>query len=88
MYASYFAVTEHNATLCQAMHIAMGYVRGSGLAGKIKDPEDLVATTISEAWRSGVKRPIALADAAIVGAEKAAEFGTLPSLFPSLINPS
>ena len=81
MYARHFPITESNPDLCQAMSIAMGYVRGTGLAGKFVNPEALVATAITCAWKRGTRHPIALANAAIVCAEQTAKLGHLPNQF-------
>jgi len=81
MYAAHFPITEVNPDLCEAMSIAMGYVRGTGLAGKFVNPEALVATAITSAWRRGMRHPIALANAGILCAEQTANLGRLPDLF-------
>ena len=62
MYAAHFPVTESNPDLCKAMAIAMGYVRGAGLA------DHLLNLTVScsgnlNAWELGIRHPIALANA-------------------------
>jgi hypothetical protein len=80
-YAAHFPITESNPDLCQAMNIAMGYVRGTGLAERFLNPEALVAAAISNAWKLGVRHPIALANAGIVCAERTANAGYLPDLF-------
>jgi hypothetical protein len=81
MYAAHFPITENNPDLCQAMSIAMGYVRGTGLADRFLNPEALVAAAITNAWQSGIKHPIALANEGIVCAERTAKHGHLPDLF-------
>jgi hypothetical protein len=81
MYAAHFPIVEGNPDLCQAMSIAMGYVRGTGLAARFLNPEALVAAAISNAWQSGMRHPIALANAGIVCAERTANAGYLPDLF-------
>jgi hypothetical protein len=80
-FAAHFPITESNPHLCQAMSIAMGYVRGTGLADRFLNPEALVAAAITNAWESGIRHPIALANAGIVCAERTAELGHLPDLF-------
>jgi len=85
MYAAYFSITENNPDQCQAMCIAMGYLRGSGLVEEFHNPEMLVATAVSNAWKGGVRHPIRLANAAIVCAERTAGFGPVPDLFKMLI---
>jgi hypothetical protein len=82
MYALYFPVNENHPALCQAMDIAMNYVRGSGLAEQFQNPECLVATAIDHAWRRGVRHLLLLANEGIVVAEQTAGLGSLPSLFP------
>jgi hypothetical protein len=84
MYAAHFPVTQDPA-LCRAMQIAMEYVRAVGLAEKFNNPEALVATGISTAWESGVRHPIALANAGIVCAERTANLGRLPSMYVRLV---
>jgi hypothetical protein len=84
-YAAHFPITESNPDLCKAMSIAMGYVRGSGLIDKFLNPEMLVAAAISNAWESGVRHPIALANAGIVCAERTAKLGHLPDVFKILM---
>jgi hypothetical protein len=69
MYAAHFPVTESNPRLAQAMDIAMGYLRGTGLAEKFINPEALIAAAILNAWASGVRHQIALANTGIVCAE-------------------
>jgi len=81
MYARHFPITESNPDQCQAMSIAMGYVRGTGLAESFLNPEALVAAAISNAWETGIRHPIALANAGIVCAERTAKLGHLPDLF-------
>ena len=80
-FAAHFPITESNPHLCQAMSIAMAYVRGTGLADRFLNPEALVAAAITNAWESGIRHPIALANAGIVCAERTAELGHLPDLF-------
>ena len=70
MYAAYFSITESTPNQCQAMCIAMGYLQGTGMLDKQHNPEMLVATAISNAWKAGVRHPIRLANAAIVCAER------------------
>ena len=53
MYARHFPITESNPDLCQAMSIAMDYVRGTGLAERFLNPEALVAAAISNACDTG-----------------------------------
>jgi hypothetical protein len=84
-YAAYFPITESNPDLCEAMSIAMGYVHGSGLTEKFLNPEMLVAAAISNAWESGIRHPIALANAGIVCAERTAKLGHLPDFFKMLV---
>jgi hypothetical protein len=84
-YAAHFPITETNADLCQAMNIAMGYVRGTGLADRFLNPEALVAAAILNAWASGVRHRIRLANAGIVCAERTANAGHLPDLFKMLM---
>jgi hypothetical protein len=81
MYARHFPITESNPDLCQAMSIAMGYVRRAGLAERFLNPEALVAAAISNAWETGIRHPMALANAGIVFAERTAKLGHLPDLF-------
>jgi len=80
-YAAHFPVSESTPDLCRAMSIAMNYVHGTGLLGKITHPEAVVATAISNAWKSGTRHPLALANAGIVCAERTAKAGSLPDLF-------
>jgi hypothetical protein len=75
----------HKILLSAAMQIAMEYVRAVGLAEKFNNPEALVATGISTAWESGVRHPIALANAGIVCAERTANLGRLPSMYVRLV---
>ena len=84
-YAAYFPITESNPDLCEAMSIAMGYVHGSGLTEKFLNPEMLVAAAISNAWESGIRHPIALANAGIDCAERTAKLGHLPDFFKMLV---
>jgi hypothetical protein len=83
--ATYFSITESNPALAQAMEIAMGFLRGSGLSEEFVNPENLAAAAIWDAWQSGVRHPIALANAAIVCAEQTAKLGQIPSVFARLI---
>ena len=85
MYAAYFPITENNPGQCQAMRIAMGYLHETGLVHKIPNPEMLVATAISDAWKGGMRHPIRLANEGIVCAERTANLGRVPSTFPRLI---
>jgi hypothetical protein len=84
-YATYFSITESNPALAQAMEIAMGFLQGSGLSEEFVNPENLAAAAIRDAWQSGVRHPIALANAAIVCAEQTAKLGQIPSVFARLI---
>jgi hypothetical protein len=68
--------------LQEAMDIAMTYLERAGTLRLFVNAEDLVATEVLGAWRRGVRHKIALANAAIVAAEKQA--GTLPSVFPDV----
>ena len=85
MYAAHFPVTESNPDLCKAMAIAMGYVRGAGLADHLLNPESLVAAAISNAWELGIRHPIALANAGVICAERTVKLGHLPDLFRMLV---
>jgi hypothetical protein len=85
MYGFYFPVNEHHPVLCQAMDIAMNYVRGTGLAEGFHNSECLVATAIDLAWRRGVRHHLVLANEGIVTARKTAEQGSLPLLYPRVI---
>lgn len=76
MYAAHFPITENHPDLGRAMDIAMGYVYGTGLIDRFPNPEMLVATAISNAWKAGVRHPIALANAGIVCAERTARRGS------------
>jgi hypothetical protein len=67
------------------MDIAMNYVRGTGLAERFHNPECLVATAIDHAWRRGIRHQLLLANEGIVVAQKTAELGHLPSLYPRLV---
>jgi hypothetical protein len=83
-YAAHFPITESNPDLCQAMSIAMGYMHGAGLVDKFLNPEALVAAAISNAWESGLRHPIAPANAGIVCAERTAKLGDVPGVFKML----
>jgi hypothetical protein len=83
-YAAHFPITESNPDLCQAMSIAMGYVRGTGLADRFLNPEALVAAANANAWAKGIKHPIALANEGIFCAERTAKLGHPPDLFKML----
>jgi hypothetical protein len=85
MYAAHFPITENNPDLCQAMTIAMGYVHATGLGDTFPNPELLVATAISNAWKGGMRHPIRLANEGIVCAERTAIQGRLPDLFEMLV---
>ena len=85
MYAAHFPITETNPDLCRAMTIAMGYVHGTGLIDKFANPEMLVATAISNAWKAGVRHPISLANAGIVCAQRTAGQGHLSDRFEMLV---
>ena len=73
MYAKNFPIDERSPAQLQAMDIAMGYVKGTGLADKFINPPMLVAAAVSNAWASGIRHPIALANIAIVCAERTAK---------------
>ncbi|MBR1272741.1 hypothetical protein JQ629_35215 [Bradyrhizobium sp. AUGA SZCCT0222] len=49
------------------------------------NPEMLIATAISNAWKAGVRHPIALANAGIVCAERTAVQGHLSGRFEMLV---
>ena len=85
MYAAHFPITEANPDLCQAMKIAMDYLHGTGLVDKFPNPELLVATAISNAWKAGMTHPLRLANEGIVCAQRTAELGTVPTMFARLI---
>ena len=53
------------------MKIAMDYLHGTGLVDKFPNPELLVATAISNAWKAGMTHPIGLANEGIVSAQRA-----------------
>jgi hypothetical protein len=84
MFSAHFPITQDPA-LSHAMEIAMRYVRGVGLSERFANPEALVATGISTAWESGLRHPIALANAGILCAERTANLGKLPSMYARLV---
>jgi hypothetical protein len=70
MYEYNFPITDREPALLRAMDIAMGSMRQTGLANYFVNPEALASSEILKAWNKGVRHPVALANAAIVAAEK------------------
>src|SRR5690348_17089582 len=66
MYAHHFPVTRYHPVLCNAMEIAMAYMRARGLAERFINPASLVASGINDACHRGVCLQIALANAGIM----------------------
>jgi hypothetical protein len=73
-----FPVNEDHPALGEAADIAMDYLTATGLATRFANPESLVSATVLAHWHRGVRHRIALANAAIVAAEKLAAHGHLP----------
>jgi hypothetical protein len=80
-----FPVGEDHPVLGEAADIAMNYLTATGLAARFANPEGLVSAAILARWQQGVRHRIALANAAIVDAEKLAAQGHLPALFRRLM---
>jgi hypothetical protein len=56
--------------LCEALHIAMNYLRRTGRADDYRYVEAMAMNVILEAYRNGMRHRIALADKAIVCVER------------------
>jgi hypothetical protein len=81
-----FPVNEDHPALGEAADIAMDYMTATGLAARFANAESLVSAAILAHWQQGVRHRIALANAAIVDAEKLAAQGHLPlALFRGLM---
>jgi hypothetical protein len=81
-----FPVNEDHPALGEAADIAMDYMTATGLAARFANAESLVSAAILAHWQQGVRHRIALANAAIVDAEKLAAHGHLPpALFRGLM---
>jgi hypothetical protein len=83
MYESNFPITERDPALDRAMDIAMGSMRQSGMADHFANPEALASSEILKAWNKGMRHPVALANKAIVAAERLSF--ALASGFPQLM---
>jgi len=83
MYEYDFPITERDPALDRAMDIAMGSLRQSGMANHFVNPEALASSEILKAWNKGMRHPVALANEAIVAAERLS--CTVASVFPQLI---
>jgi hypothetical protein len=83
MYEYNFPITDRDPALVRAMEIAMGSLRQTGLAKHFVNPEALASSEILKAWNKGMRHPVALANEAIVAAEKLSF--TLASGFPQLL---
>ena len=83
MYEYNFPITERDPALDRAMDIAMGSMRQSGVANHFVNPEALAATEIMKAWKKGMRHPVALANEAIVAAERLSF--ALASGFPQMM---
>ena len=83
MYKYSLPITERDPALLRAMDIAMGSMRQTGLDKNFANPEALASSEILKAWNNGVRHPVALANAAIVAAERLSF--SLASGFPHLV---
>ena len=83
MHECYFPITERDPALVRAMDIAMASMRRSGISDHFVNPEALASSEILKAWNKGMRHPVALANAAIVAAERLSF--TLASGFPQLM---
>jgi hypothetical protein len=83
MYEYNFPITDRDPALLRAMDIAMGSLRQTGLDKNFVNPEALASSEILKAWHKGIRHPVALANAAIVAAERLSF--TLASGFPHLV---
>ena len=70
MYEYNFPITERDPALDRAMDIAMGAMRRSGMAHHFVNPEALASSEILKGWNTGIRHPVALANRAIVAAER------------------
>jgi hypothetical protein len=83
MYEYNFPMTDRDPALLRAMDIAMGSLRQTGLDKNFVNPEALASSEILKAWQKGIRHPVALANAAIVAAERLSF--TFASGFPHLV---
>jgi hypothetical protein len=83
MYEYSFPITERDPALGRAMDIAMESMRLSGMVNHFVNPEALASSEILKAWNNGVRHPVALANKAIVAAERLSS--ALASGFPQLM---
>ena len=58
-------LAEANATLGEALEIAMGFLEGTGQAYPYSETQVRTANAILAAWRSGVRQKIRLANIGI-----------------------
>jgi hypothetical protein len=72
MYNYNFPITERDPALDRAMDIAMSAMRRSGMTYHFINPEALACSEILKAWNKGMRHPVALANQAIVAAERLA----------------
>jgi hypothetical protein len=68
--------------LSEALDIAMDYLEYTGQADPMKETQDACAHVILDAWKSGVKHRIRLANYAINAIEKPPQEQKLVSFYP------
>lgn len=83
MFEYNFPITERDPALEQAMDIAMSTMQDSGLSKHFVNAEALASCEILKAWNKGMRHPLALANVAIIAAEKLS-FNLTP-VFPRLL---